>query len=179
MQVEPVKRTVVLQLPYIGNPSTVYGKRIVSAVEQCYKNVILAPVFTTRKVPIRALKESLPTTSQSNIIYKYECHCGSGYVGKTTQVLNKRIGQHIPPIFRSTSGKKCKLPNKHSSAIGQHLIDNPQCAAEYSDGRFSILARGRSMYKLSILEAIFIRLRKPILCRQKKFVLSLKLFVAL
>ena len=87
LPIEPVKRTVVLQLPYIGNPSTVYGKRIAFAVEQCYKIVIVAPVFTTRKSADR-LKESLPTTSQSNIIYQYKWHCGSGYVGKTTQILN-------------------------------------------------------------------------------------------
>ena len=125
------------------------------------------------------LKDALQTRALSNIIYLYECHCGSDYVGKTTQILGKRIGQHVPPIFRSTSSRKYKLPKTHSSAIGQHLIDNAECAAQYHDGRFSILARGRSNYHLSVLEAIYIRLRNPILCRQKKFVLSLKLLIAL
>lgn len=178
VQFGPEKRTVVVQLPYIGKPSHLYARRIATAVEQCYNGVTVASVFTTQKVPVRSLKEKLPTTANSNIIYQFECHCGSGYVGKTSQILKKRIGQHVPPIFRSISGK-CKLPTKHSSAIGQHLIENPECAAQYNDGRFSILARARNFYKLSILEAIFIRLRKPILCKQKKFVLSLKLLVAL
>ena len=179
LESDPEKRSVVMRLPYIGKPSVIYGKRIASAVSRCYKSVNVATIFTTRKVPTRSLKDALPTPALSNVIYLYECHCGSDYVGKTTQILEKRIGQHVPPIFRSTSSRKYKLPKTHSSAIGQHLIDNAECAAQYHDGRFSILARGRSNYHLSVLEAIYIRLRNPILCRQKKFVLSLKLLIAL
>ena len=176
---DPEIRTVVMRLPYIGKPSVVYGKRIASTVSRCYRSVSVVPIFTTRKVPTRALKDALPTLASSNIIYLYECHCGSDYVGKTTQILGKRIGQHVPPIFRSKSGRKYKLPKTHSSAIGQHLIENAECAEKYHDGKFSILARGRNFYHLSVLEAIFIRLRKPVLCRQKKFVLALKLLIAL
>ena len=153
-----------------------YGKRIVAAVSRCYTSVKLTPIFTSRTVPIRPVKDVVPTLALSNVIYFYECHCGSGYVGKTTQILLKRIEGHVPPIFRSTSGRKCKIPARHSSAIGQHLVENPECARKYNDAKFSILARGRSDYHLAVLEAIFILARRPILCRQKKFVLALKLF---
>ena len=170
------KRTVAVKLPFIGKPSVDYGKRIVAAVSRCYTSVKLTPIFTSRTVPIRPVKDVVPTLALSNVIYFYECHCGSGYVGKTTQILLKRIEGHVPPIFRSTSGRKCKIPARHSSAIGQHLVENPECARKYNDAKFSILARGRSDYHLAVLEAIFILARRPILCRQKKFVLALKLF---
>ena len=63
----------------------------------------------------------------------------------------------------------------HESAIGQHLLDNPVCASHYNDDKFSILARGRSLFHLSALEATFIKSLKPVLCKQKDFVYSLKL----
>ena len=167
---------MAVKLPFIGKPSVEYGKRIVAAVSRCYTSVKLTPIFTSRTVPIRPVKDVVPTLALSNVIYFYECHCGSGYVGKTTQILLKRIEGHVPPIFRSTSGRKCKIPARHSSAIGQHLVENPECARKYDDAKFSILARGRSDYHLAVMEAIFILARRPVLCRQKKFILALKLF---
>ena len=63
----------------------------------------------------------------------------------------------------------------HESAIGQHLLDNAQCALHYSNEKFSILARGRSSFHLSALEATFIKSLNPFLCKQKEFVYSLKI----
>ena len=65
---------------------------------------------------------------------------------------------------------------KSSSAIGQHLINNSDCAKNYDDSRFSILAFARNFSQLKTLEAIFITSRKPILCKQKKFVAPLRVF---
>ena len=47
------------------------------------------------------------------------------------------------------------------SAIGLHLLQNPTCAQHYDDSRFSILAKGRSPFHLSALEATFIKTSKP------------------
>ena len=63
----------------------------------------------------------------------------------------------------------------HESAIGQHLLDNAQCALHYSNEKFSILARGRYSFHLSALEATFIKSLNPFLCKQKEFVYSLKI----
>ena len=172
----PKKRVVIVKLPYIGDTSSKYGSKIINAVSSCYWSVELRPIFTTRKIPIKSIKDVLPTPAKSDIIYFYECHCGSGYVGKTQQILSKRISQHVPPIFRSKSGRKCKMPSKHSSAVGQHLVENPICANNYDDSWFSILTHGSNLYHLSVLEAIFILSRRPVLCRQKKFVLPLNIF---
>ena len=56
------------------------------------------------------------------------------------------------------------------------LMQNPECSTQNSNDQFSILAKARSMFHLSLLEATFIKIRKPIFCRQKEFVYSLQIF---
>ena len=46
-----------------------------------------------------------------------------------------------------------------------HLMQNPECATQYSNDQFYILAKAKSMFHISVLEATYIR--KPILCRQR------------
>ena len=62
------------------------------------------------------------------------------------------------------------------SAIGQHLIANPECAKTYTDDNFRIIGQARSSFHLSVLESVYIKTQNPILCRQKEFVFSLGLF---
>ena len=62
------------------------------------------------------------------------------------------------------------------SAIGQHLITNPECAKKYTDDNFRIIGQARLSFHLSGLESVYIKTQNPVLCRQKEFVLSLKLF---
>ena len=71
--------------------------------------------------------------------------------------------------------EKNSASNKNETAIGQHLLDNAQCALHYSNEKFSILARGRSSFHLSALEVTFIKSLNPFLCKQKEFVYSLKI----
>ena len=115
------------------------------------------------------------------------CHCDSRYVGRTSQRLEERIKQHVPKSItnprtsanRQSLSRSCKnniRPQQfHESAIGQHLLDNAQCALHYSNEKFSILARGRSSFHLSALEATFIKSLNPLLCKQKEFVYSMKI----
>ena len=123
-----------------------------------------------------------------DVIYQFLCHCDSRYVGRTSQRLEERIKQHVPKSItnprtsanRQSLSRSCKnniRPQQfHESAIGQHLLDNAQCALHYSNEKFSILARGRSSFHLSALEATFIKSLNPLLCKQKEFVYSLKIF---
>ena len=63
----------------------------------------------------------------------------------------------------------------HESAIGQHLLDNAQCALHYNNDKFSILTQDCSSFHLSALEVTFIKLLNPFLCKQKEFVYFLKI----
>ena len=115
------------------------------------------------------------------------CHYDSRYVGRTSQRLEERIKQHVPRSIanpptshnRQNLSRSCKANTRsqqfHKSTIGQHLLDNAQCAFHYNNEKFSILARGRSSFHLSALEAIFIVSLNPPLCKQKEFVYSLKI----
>ena len=62
------------------------------------------------------------------------------------------------------------------SAIGQHIIANPECAKTYTDDNFRIIGQARSSFHLSVLESVYIKTQNPVLCRQKEFVFSLGLF---
>ena len=166
----------------LGNVSTRFEKQISSAVKHCYFAVEPRVVFTTRQLLPSTKKDVLPSHHCSNLVYLFVCHCDSRYDGRTSQRLQERIKQHIPKFTISTCRKslprRCKAnssPRKfHESVIGQHLLDNPECASHYNDDKFSILARGRSLFRLSALEAAFIKSLKPILCQQKELVYSLK-----
>ena len=102
------------------------------------------------------------------------------------QRLADRIKQYTPTSISKKSNTARELPpricknNKskinYESAIGQHLITNPECAKTYTDDNFRIIGQARSSFHLSGLESLYIKTQNPILCRQKEFVFSLGLF---
>ena len=164
-----------------------FEKQITSAVKRCFSCVKPRVIFNTRQLLPAINKDVLPSHHHSNVIYQFLCHCDSRYVGRTSQRLEERIKQHFsrsianPPAShnRQSLSRSCKAntpPQQfHESSIGQHLLDNAQCALHYSNEKFSILARGRSSFHLSALEATFIKSLNPLLCKQKKFVYSFKI----
>ena len=108
------------------------------------------------------------------VIYQYVCHCDCRYVGRTSQRLHDRINQHIPRCIRSDKRPTKNLPNREckitstssvycDSAIGQHLLENKECAKHFNDAQFSILATARSSFHLSVLEATYINALQSIL----------------
>ena len=62
---------------------------------------------------------------------------------------------------------------KSESAIGQHLIANPECAKTYTDDNFRIIGQARSSFHLGVLESVYIRTQNPVLCKQKEFIFHL------
>ena len=126
-----------------------------------------------------AYEDVVPTKQQSMVVYQYVCRCDCRYVGRTSKRLHDRIKQHIPKAIRNQAQPNRDLfqsNHNSTSAIGQHLLNNEKCcASHYDDNQFSILAKGRTLFHLSILEATFIKILQPELCRQKEFVYTLKL----
>ena len=47
-----------------------------------------------------------------------------------------------------------------TSAIGQHLLHNEKCVSYYDDNQFSILAKERTLFHLSTLEATLVEMLK-------------------
>ena len=65
---------------------------------------------------------------------------------------------------------------KSDSAIGQHLITNPECAKTYIDDNFRIIGQARSSFHLGVLESVYIKTQNAVLCKQKEFIFTLGLF---
>ena len=132
-----------------------------------------------------------PSIHQSMIVHEYVRRCDYGYVGSTSLRLEERINQHVPNfIGRKQQPTKIVPERKYNkmrsiathqqcvSAIGLHLMQNLECATQYSNDQFSFLAKARSMFHLSVLKATYIKISKPILCRQREFVYSLQFFTS-
>ena len=182
----PKKCRVYLHLPWLGATSTRFKKQVTSAVQRSYFSTKPRVVFTTRRLLPASTKDVLPAFQQSNIVYEFLDHCDSRDVCRTSQRLQDRIMQHVPKSVRTGQFSQdsaafncsCKLTNHEpscDSAIGQHLLTNQSCASHYSDDRFSILSKGYSAFHLSALEATYIEVSQPILCRRKEFVYALKI----
>ena len=98
-------------------------------------------------------------------------------VRRSAQIKNRAEKSSVSIVGHPILINVMSEPSESStSAIGEHLIANKLCLSNYNDAKFSVLAHARSDYHLKILEAIFITSRNPVLCKQKKFVLPLKIF---
>ena len=175
-------------MPWIGNISLIFENKTKSSVKHCFRAVEPRVLFSTRKIFPSIHKDGVPSIQQSMVVYEYVCRCDCRYVDRTSLRLEERINQRVPNFIRRKQQptkilpeRKCKIRStathqQYGSAIGLHLMQNPECATQYSNDQFSILAKERSMFHLSVLEAAYIKIRKPILCRQKEFVYSLQIF---
>ena len=83
----------------------------------------------------------------------------------TCQRLEVRVRQHIPRSLlsgRLTSGHSQAM----DSAIGEHLLTINSCRTRYEDDCFSVLHWARNKSHLNFLQAIYISINRPSLCRQ-------------
>lgn len=120
------------------------------------------------------VKDDLSYHQNSSIVYKCKYQYNYEYVGRTNQQLNTRNDQHLLPSIRQGSSNFSLLDTQsvHDSAFGQNLMDN--CAATYVNDSFTVLTRARNAGLLRLLEAVYIKLHQPPLCKQKElFICSL------
>ena len=133
-------------------------------------------------------KDTVPFIQQSMAVYEYVYRCDCRYVGHTSLRLQERISQHIPNFIRRKQQptnilpeQKCKIRSivthqQCGSAIGLHLMQNPECATQYSHDQFSILAKARSMFDLSVLEAAISKSRSQFFVAKKSLFIHFKFF---
>ena len=109
-------------------------------------------------------------TQKSSVVYEFTCQCDSGYVGRTTQRFEDRTKQHVPSNIRNKTHPQRERPPRSckskittktcDSAIGQHLLENPDCAKNYNGDMFRIIGKSRSSFHLAVLESIYISTKK-------------------
>ena len=183
--IHPQRCPVYLKLPWIGETSIIFEKKIKSNILNCFSTVQPRVIFSTRRILPAIHKDVLPASQQSVVVYQYVCRCECRYVARTSQRLQNRIRQHVPKTIRNKTNQERIQPTRKNkinsstpicdSAIGTHLLKHPNCALHYSDDQFSILSKTRSEFHLVVLESIHITSSKSALCRQKEFVYRLKL----
>ena len=88
---------VYIRLPWLGPTSTGFKNRISRTTSEATTTCSPAwvCVFTTRMMLSTCSKDVLPAVELSNVIDLFNCACGHGYVGRTSQRLEKRIRQHV------------------------------------------------------------------------------------
>ena len=134
----PQKCPVYLKLPWKGNSSLRFESQIKQAITNFFFAVNPPVVYSTKKALPSIQKDCVPATRKSFVVYEFTCQCDSGYVGRTTQRLEDRIKQHVPSNIRNKTHPQREQPpwscksqittKTCDSAIGQHLLENPDCA---------------------------------------------------
>ena len=104
-------------------------------ITKCFFPVNPGIVYRTSRALPSINKNCVPTNQKSSVIYECECQCDSGYVGPTKQRLGNWIKQHVPSNIRNKTAPQREQPPRScrsrntvktsDSAIGQHLLDNP------------------------------------------------------
>ena len=79
------------------------------------------------------------------------------------------------PCQHATAKQKTSSSHNCDFAIGLHLLQNDECAKFDNDQQFSILAKARTPFHLAALEATYITIHQPALCRHKEFVYALQI----
>ena len=85
---------------------------------------------------------------------------------------SEKVENHWPR--RNCKAKTTLNQLECDSAIGLHLLQNPDWAAHHHDRQLSISAKARTQFYLAALKAIFIKTQQPSLCWQKEFIYSLQ-----
>ena len=131
----------------MASPPQTWKKEVKIAAESYYGSISIHLVFTSKRMLSVARKDVLPTTRKSCVVCECKCYCDSRYVRRTSQRLQDRIKQHIPQWLRqqltrprrSQPHRSCKRNDTKpdcDSAIGQHLLENDQCALNYETSGF-------------------------------------------
>ena len=159
------KCPVYLKLPWIGNISLKFENKIKSFVKYYFRAVEPRVSFSIRKILPSIHKDTVPSIQLSMVVYEYVCRCDCRYVGRTSLLLEERFNQHVPNFIRRKQQQTKILPKRVCKirsittqqqcalAIELYLMQNPDCATQYSNDQFSILAKARSVFHLSVLKA--------------------------
>lgn len=170
-----LKKPVYMRLPFRGDSAAqVLSDRLITSVHRVFPTVNMRISFHSRALFIPTLKDKLLASTTSMCIYQFTCSCGARYIGRTTRKLSQRIREHLPAWY----GKG--LNKATNSSILTHLIaTNHRIKAEDNFKILYKISHNTSQYiqtrLLNTTEAIAIRLLKPDLCVQKRFVQGLQL----
>ncbi|CAF1480877.1 unnamed protein product, partial [Didymodactylos carnosus] len=171
-----LRERVVLKVPFYGQASLVYGRRVSAAVQHNFPLKEVKVVYETEKLgKCFNTKDKVPTPLESGIVYKVTCPiCNEFYVGKTYRHFCKRTEEHlsdqakligifeptlVTPSLKATkrntltlSGKvsKMKKSSGNTSCSSQRITES-RCVTRSQTGCLPGL-RTTSTLELSLIE---------------------------
>ena len=145
----PDNYSVYLKVQWMSEPFTKLNSGVKATIDNCFSSINSRVIFTSKSILPFAHKDVVPAIKKSNVIYEFQCHCDSRYVGRTSQRLEDRIKKQVPKLIRSginatrtqasRSNKKTAAQPDCGSTIKQHLFKNIESAKNYENTKFSIL----------------------------------------
>ena len=178
----PEKCPVLLILPYVGEKSKQVERDIKNMTEKVYHASKPRVIFTSAAILNPRGKDLISYKHKSCVVYTYKCCCANSYIGQTSRHLETRIKEHVPKCVKDhIKNQPKKMSNAtlnatKRSSISEHLVKNPKCGNNYSETKFKVLRSCTNIFDLIKIEAIYIHLDKPELCKQREFDYSLSLF---
>ena len=117
---------------------------LLSKSHKLYRGVIFQPMYewslTLNPFWHLSVKMFFPPHHNNSLIYLFRCSCGSCYTGRTNQRLDARV-KHTPTKIRNfVGGPANNLRNTYGSSVTEHLINNRDCAENFSIDLLSILS---------------------------------------
>ena len=150
-------------------PRSYENKRLLSRPGRTFPAATLQSRFTTRPLLSTSLKDKLSVHSQNMLVYSFSCSCTEEYIGRTTRQLSTRAKEHTPNWLKTGDRKSIR------SAVVAHLVDSGHLINP--DTAFSVIYRAprdlpRSIQArlISVAESIAIRIKNPVLCKQKTLI---------
>ena len=173
----PEKKPAFLTLPFLGDLFFNQVKKRVRAVTAlAFPAIEPRFVAVTRRIHTRPLKDPLPISCASNVVYKFDCGCGSSYLGRTERWLASRVKEHLPAWLRRGDATRPRSTATPSSAVTRHTMSCPAFDRHRDPlAHFRVLVRCRHPSLLPFAEATHIADQQPDLCVMKDFVVSLAL----
>ena len=154
-----------------SNASMQLPEWIKRSVNHCFISVKLHVILKSNVLFPPNLKDSVTIFLKSFLIYKFLFRYNFCYISHTTQRLDIKINQHIPPHIRTNTWNHSIVLSHQNppSTIACHLQENLVCATVYNPTMFFILDSSSTELHLSILEVFLITKFQPKLGIQKEF----------
>ena len=131
----------MLVIPYVSNVS--------EKIRRVCKEFNIFTVFRssrTLRSYLSRVKDKIPSTMNSSVIYKIPCSCGKVYIGETARRLEQRLAEHHDACIKGDERK---------SAIAEHAWTRHH---NILWDEATVIDRAHNLWERKIKEAIHIQL---------------------
>ena len=171
----PERKPIYIRLPFLDDEvHKVIKRRLTVSTRQAFPAADPRIIYSTKRIPVRSLKDPVATPERVCLIYRFECNCGSNYIGRTERCLRVRMKEHIPK-WLETNKSRPRSTAPPSSSIARHVMSCRSFIGDNVSSYFSVLSFCRSPFNLPILESLYISYLRPDLCIQKDIKHALQL----